>query len=172
MSQLTLFLAGGGAVVVLLAISAFFSSSEIALFSLSPEWIAERVAAGEGRAGSLERLRDDPHRLLVTILVGNNVVNIAISSIITVLVARTLSGGVAVAVATVVASSLVLVCGEIVPKSYGLGNAESWSLRVVKPLAVIERVLYPLVFVFDGLTRQLSDVLGGDEHIEDPYVDE
>lgn len=115
----TLLLAGSGAVVVLLAGSAFFPSSEIAMVSVSPEWLSEQAGAGDERAASLDRLRSDPHRLLVTILVGNNVVTVA----------------------TVVASALVLVCGEIVPKSYGLGNAESWSLRMVGPLAVVETLL-------------------------------
>ncbi|MEF8870831.1 MAG: DUF21 domain-containing protein [Haloarculaceae archaeon] len=66
----------------------------------------------------------------------------------------------------------LLVCGEIVPKSYGLGNAEEWSLWMVKPLTAVERVLYPLVFIFDGLTRKISAMLGGDEHIEEPYTDD
>jgi Mg2+/Co2+ transporter CorB len=168
----TLLAAGSGAVVLLLAVSAFFSSSEIAMFSVSPEWVRERANAGDERAVSLDALRSDPHRLLVTILVGNNVVNVAISSIVTVLVAQSFSGGVAITLATVIASALVLICGEIVPKSYGLGNAEEWSLRMVGPLAVVETLLSPLVTVFDVLTRYIGGLLGGDEHIEEPYTDD
>lgn len=170
MQHLTLAL-GSVSVVVLLAISAFFSSSEIALFSLPADWI-DQTEAGDDRVATLSRLRDDPHRLLVTLLVGNNVVNVAISSIVTVLLARVLSGGVAVAAATVLASSLVLVCGEIVPKSYGLGNAQRWSLRVARPLALVEKFLYPLVAVFDAFTRRIGSALGGDAHIEEPYTDD
>jgi Mg2+/Co2+ transporter CorB len=172
MTAATLLVAGSAAVVVLLVISAFFSSSEIAMFSVSQDWIRESADGGDERAARLDTLRSDPHRLLVSILVGNNVVNVAISSIVTVIVAQSFSGGIAVTVATVVASALVLVCGEIVPKSYGLGNAESWSLRMVGPLGVVETVLSPLVFVFDGLTRRIGALLGGDQHIEDPYTDD
>lgn len=69
----------------LLAASAFVSSTAIAVFSLSREWLDERVAAQDRRAAVLVGLRDDPHRLLVTLLVGNNLVKVAISGILAVL---------------------------------------------------------------------------------------
>jgi CBS domain containing-hemolysin-like protein len=159
------------AVVGLLAASAFFSSTEIAVFSLPQEWLTDRVAAGDPRAAVLADLRDDPHRLLVTLLVGNNVVTVAISSILAVLLADRFSGGVAVALTTVVASAVVLVFGEILPKSYGLGNAESWSLRAARPVSLVERSLYPVVVVFDVVTRYAGTALGGDPDIEEPYTD-
>lgn len=159
-----------GAIVVLLGVSAFFSSSEIAVFSLSSDWVTAQAAKGDRRAVSLQGLLDDSHRLLVTILVGNNVVNIAISSIITAVVVGRLPAGSAVAVATVVASFIVLVFGEIIPKSYGLGNAEQWSLHVARPLSAIEVGLFPLVIVFDSLTRRVSVIFGGDQRIERSYM--
>ncbi|MCX2819621.1 DUF21 domain-containing protein [Haladaptatus sp. F3-133] len=97
-------------VTVLLGVSAFFSSTEIAVFSLP----SEKVGVGED-SEALARLRSDPHRLLVTILVGNNVVNVAVSSIVTLLVAQRLSGGAAAVVATTSASVLILILGEIIP---------------------------------------------------------
>lgn len=155
----------------LLVASAFFSSSETAIFSLSQTWLAERAADGDADAVRLADLREDPHRLLVTLLVGNNAVNVAISSLTTLLLVEFLPPAWVVPVATVVVSSVVLVCGEIVPKSYGLGNAETWSLRVVGPVAAVERLLYPLVVAFDVVTRAASDRLGGRPDIEDPFVD-
>ncbi|WP_247005891.1 CNNM domain-containing protein [Halorientalis litorea] len=80
--------------------------------------------------------------------------------------------GSAVTVATVVASFVVLVFGEIVPKSYGLGNAGQWARRVAVPISLVERLLYPLVAVFDFITRWLNARLGGDSGIEQPYLDE
>ena len=165
-------LIGVVAVIVLLACSAFFSSSEIAVFSLTPAWIHDRAAGNDTRARVLQELHGDPHRLLVTVLVGNNVVNIAIASIVTVLVASVLPPGQTVTVATVVVSVLVLVFGEIVPKSFGLGNAETWSLTVARPLRVIELALLPLVIVFDLLTRRLGTMVGGRETIEGQYTEE
>jgi len=158
------------ALIGLLAASAFFSSTEIAVFSLSRAWLDERVAT-DRRASILAELRDDPHRLLVTLLVGNNVVNVAISSILAVLLADRFSGGVAVAVTTVVASSVVLVFGEILPKAYGLGHAEEWSLTTARPVWVVERLLWPVVVVFDVVTRRAGAMVGADPDIEEPYTE-
>ncbi len=160
------------AVVILLLFSAFFSSSESAIFSLPAEWIQTTSKDSTRDSRTLHQLRANPHRLLVTLLVGNNLVNIAITSIITLLVARFVSPGFTVVIATLSVSVLVLVFGEIVPKSYGLGHAESWSLRVARPISYVERVLRPLVTVFDIITRWLTTLIGGDQHIEKPYLDD
>jgi len=166
-----LLLAVGVAVtIVLLACSAFFSSSETAIFSLSPDHDAV-PGDGDRRELALTSLREDPHRLLVTLLVGNNVVNVAISSIITVLVARSLPPGPAVLAATVVTSTLVLVFGEIVPKAYGLGNAMEWSLTVAPVVALVEKLLSPLISLFDWVTRAINRYIEGEPDIERPYID-
>lgn len=171
MVDLTLAWVGTAVTVVLLAVSAFFSSSETAIFSLPAEWFDEQDTTSDDRVAVLKELRDDPHRLLVTLLVGNNVVNVAISSIVTVVLASYASAGVAVTAATVLTSCAVLIFGEIVPKSYGLGNAERWSLVVAGPIALFERVLSPLVTVFDVVTRHLTNWVGGKSDIEEPYTD-
>lgn len=168
----TLLLVGGGAVVVLVAFSAFFSSSEIAIFTLTDDWMDEQARSGDVRARLLADLRSDPHRLLVTILVGNNIVNVAISSIITAVLVTYLPAGWAVTAATVLAGSIVLVFGEIVPKSYAHGNPTRWALVVARPLGFVERALYPIVLVFDGITRRMTGALGGDRDIEEVYLDE
>jgi Mg2+/Co2+ transporter CorB len=94
MSTLAIALAGIVATGGLFALSSFFSSSENAIFSLSDEAIADRHTA-DPRVEVLREHRSDPHRLLVTLLVGNNVVNLAIGSITTALVLEYLSAGVA-----------------------------------------------------------------------------
>jgi CBS domain containing-hemolysin-like protein len=161
---------GGTTIVVLLALSAFFSSSEIAMFSLAPHRVEAMVEDGLRGASTLEALKDDPHRLLVTILVGNNVVNIAMSSIATGLLAIYVSQSVAVFVATFGITALVLLFGESAPKSYAVENTESWALRIAKPLELSEYLLFPLVVTFDYLTRQLNRVTGGRGEIESTYV--
>lgn len=160
------------AIAVLVGLSAFFSSSETAIFTLPDRWLGEQASSSDPRVQRLIELRSDPHRLLVTILAGNNIVNVAIASLTTALFLEHLPTGPAVSVATVVASLLVLIVGEIVPKSYGLGHATTWATRVAGPLAVVERVLYPLVVVLDLLTRRVNAVLGGDLDIEQPYLEE
>ena len=162
---------GGLAVVLLLGLSAFFSSSEIAVFSLQKDWIAQQAATGDRRAQVLQELYDNPHRLLVTLLVGNNIVNIAISSIITVLVASYLSPGPAVVATTVVTSFLILIFGEIVPKAFGLGNAQDWALTVASPVRLVERVLSPLITLFDGITSRINALIPVETDIEKPYLD-
>lgn len=167
-------LAGAIAVVVLLAFSAFFSGSEIAIFSLERHRLEALVERGgevrDGRARRLQRLRENPHRLLVTILVGNNLVNIAIASIVSVILAATVSPAAAVIISTFGISALVLVFGEITPKSYGVANAESVALRVARPVALVQRVLYPVVVLFDEVSRAINRVTGGGDDIERPYV--
>ncbi|QZP36450.1 hemolysin family protein [Halobaculum magnesiiphilum] len=169
-STLSLPAVGGGIILVLLACSAFFSSSEIAIFSVDRHRVGP-LAETSGRAGTiLEALRSDPHRLLVTILVGNNVVNIAMSSIATAILVDALPAGIAVTVATVVLTVVVLVFGEIVPKSYGVANAESWALRTAPTLRRFQRAAGPVVTAFDAVTRRLSAAIGGESAIEAPYV--
>ena len=143
---------GGTTIVVLLALSAFFSSSEIAMFSLAPHRVEAMVDDGRRGASTLQALKDDPHRLLVTILVGNNVVNIAMSSIATGLLAIYVSQSIAVFVATFGITALVLLFGESAPKSYAVENTESWALRIAKPLELSEYLLFPLVVTFDSIS--------------------
>ena len=158
------------AVSVLLVASAFFSASEIAIFSLERHRLGSLLERADPRADSLARLREDPHRLLVTILVGNNVVNVAIASVTTLVLAELLGPGVGLVAATLGTSALVLVFGEISPKSYGVANAESLSLRVARPRATLQRVLSPAVSFFDAVSRAITSVTGGEIEIEKPYV--
>jgi len=160
------------AVCVLVALSAFFSSTETAIFTLSADWLADQDAGSDRRISVLQGLRENPHRLLVTILVGNNVVNIAIASLTTVLLIEFLPAGSAVTASTVVTSCVVLIFGEIVPKSYGLSQAKRWALVVARPVQVVGWVLYPVVVVFDLITRSINGLIGGDSQIEQPYLDE
>jgi len=158
------------AIFLLLVLSAFFSSSEIAMFSLADhrvESLAEESTTGQ----LLKHLREDPHRLLVTILVGNNLVNIAMSSIATGLLSFYLgNGGLAVVLATVGITALVLLFGESAPKSYAIENTESWALRISRPLQWAEYLLLPLIVLFDYLTRAVNKVTGGRSAIETSYI--
>lgn len=157
-------------IVVLIGLSAFFSSSEIALFSLPSHRIDALVEEGLPGADTVASLKEDPHRLLVTILVGNNIVNIAMSSIATGVLAFHVSQGQAVAIATFGITAVVLLFGESAPKSYAVENTESWSRRVARPLKYSEYVLLPLVVTFDYLTRVVNSVTGGGSAIESSYV--
>ncbi|MFC6615134.1 hemolysin family protein [Halopenitus salinus] len=149
-----------GIIAILLCVSAFFSASEIAIFSLERHRVAALSAGTDPDGPVLARLRDDPHRLLVTILVGNNVVNITMASLATATLAAAYGPGAGVTIATAVMSVLILVVGEIAPKSYGVANAERIALAVARPIAFVERVLSPVVTVFEGVVSVVERVTG------------
>ncbi|GAB7011974.1 hemolysin family protein [Halolamina salina] len=161
---------GVAMLVVLIGFSAFFSSSEIAMFGLESHRVDSLVEEGVPGANLVQDLLADPHRLLVTILVGNNIANVAMSSIATWLFGFYLSEGQAVLAATFGITTVVLLFGESAPKSYAVENTESWSLRIARPLKWAERLLLPLIVVFDYLTQVINRVTGGGSAIEDSYV--
>ncbi|WP_243637935.1 hemolysin family protein, partial [Natrarchaeobius oligotrophus] len=167
-STVTIF--GALAVVVLIALSGFFSSSEIAMFNLPKHRLEGMVEDGIEGSALVKELKDDPHRLLVTILVGNNIVNIAMSSIATAVLSIHFGGLLGVILATFGITAIVLLFGESVPKSYAVENTESWAIRISKPLKGTEYLLFPLIVLFDYLTRQVNKLTGSTGAIESPYV--
>ncbi len=169
-AQSTVTALGVFAVVVLIALSGFFSSSEIAMFSLPKHRVDGMVDEGVPGSTLVRELKSDPHRLLVTILVGNNIVNIAMSSIATALLSIYFGGLVGVILATFGITAIVLLFGESAPKSYAVENTESWAVRIAKPLKATEFFLYPLIVVFDRLTRRINKLTGSTGAIETPYV--
>ncbi|ELY45922.1 hemolysin family protein [Natronorubrum sulfidifaciens] len=168
--QSTVTVFGALAVAVLIGLSGFFSSSEIAMFNLPKHRLEGMVEDDVAGAELVKSLKDDPHRLLVTILVGNNIVNIAMSSIATAILSLYFGGLVGVLLATFGITALVLLFGESVPKSYAVENTESWAIRISKPLKATEYLLYPLIVLFDYLTRQVNKLTGSTGAIESPYV--
>ncbi|RQG94419.1 hemolysin family protein [Natrarchaeobius chitinivorans] len=167
-STVTIF--GVVAVAVLIALSGFFSSSEIAMFNLPKHRLEGMVEEGIEGSELVKELKDDPHRLLVTILVGNNIVNIAMSSIATAVLSIHFGGLLGVILATFGITAIVLLFGESVPKSYAVENTESWAIRISKPLKGTEYLLFPLIVLFDYLTRQVNKLTGSTGAIESPYV--
>jgi len=163
---LTLVAFGIVAICLLTAISAFFSSSELAVFSVTRHRIDSLAAADAPGAAALAKLRADPHRFLVTALVSNNVANIAAASVATTVLIEFLPANQAATGATVVTSFFVIVFGEIAPKSYAVANAERHALRVARPVVVLQRLLRPVLFVFEAATGAINRLTGGDSHFE------
>ncbi|CZR96363.1 MULTISPECIES: HlyC/CorC family transporter [unclassified Clostridioides] len=145
--------------IVLLMGSAFFSASETALMSLSK--IRIRYMQDEGVKGAklVSSLIESPNKLLSSILVGNNVVNIAATSISTSLFIG-LMGEKGVALATAVMTVLVLIFGEITPKTIAASNSEKVSLLVSKPIKVIIFILRPIVWIFNIITSVIFKLFG------------
>ena len=134
-------------VVILVALSAFFSASETAFSTVNKIRLKNYADNGNRKAKIALFIAENYDRALSTILIGNNIVNIASSSIATVL-AVALLGPSGAAVATVVMTIVVLTFGEVLPKSLAKENSERLSLAVAKVLRVLRTVTYPLVFLF------------------------
>ncbi len=156
---------------VLLFLSGFFSGSETALISLNRFRVRKLVEAGDKNADILERLLENPDKLLATILVGNNLVNIAAAAIATSL-AMTFFGRAGIGVATGVMTLLVLVFGEITPKGFATKNAEKISLGVARPIDLLVKILYPIVEVLEIVTNPLLKILGGETQKRTPFITE
>ncbi|WP_256402185.1 hemolysin family protein [Halorubrum salinum] len=163
----TIALAGVAAIVVLTAVSAFFSSSELAVFSVASHRVDSLVAAGVPGSESLAALREDSHRFLVTALVSNNIANIAAASVATAVFVRFgFSAGTAATGSTAVTSVFIIVFGEIAPKSYAVAHAERHALRVSRLVLAIQRVLRPVLYLFEALSGVVNRFTGGESSIE------
>jgi len=170
LAQTTVTVVGICLILLLLVGSGFFSSSEIALFSLPAHQIDAMVEEGLPGAGAVKSLKEDPHKLLVTILVGNNMVNITMSSVSTTIVGFYFDPGTAVIVSSLGITSMVLIFGESAPKSYAVENTEVHARRVARGLKVVEKVLWPLITLFYYLTGIVNRITGGSSSIEESYV--
>ncbi|MEG2672935.1 MAG: hemolysin family protein, partial [Ruthenibacterium sp.] len=141
--------------IVLLLFSAFFSASETALSSVNKIRLRNKAEDGDAKAGVALQLSDDFDRTLSAILIGNNVVNIASASLATV-VATALLGANGAAIATAIITVLVLVFGEILPKSFAKENAERVTLATATPLRFVKIALTPVVWIFVQIKHLLT----------------
>lgn len=138
--------------VILLAISAFFSAAEIALFSLSHAKVKNLVDKKIPGAKLIEKLKNQPHELLITILIGNNVVNILAASFATSWAIKAF-GDVGIGIATGVMTVVILFFGEIFPKSLAAAHAQTIALLLIKPLYVMYVILKPVAFLFRFVSK-------------------
>ena len=139
-------------IVVLLVFSAMFSSSETAFSSVNKIRLKNYAAQGNKRAEKALKIANAFDDALTAILIGNNIVNILSTSISTVLFTELLGPG-GVGVATAVMTVLVLIFGEIMPKSYAKNNAEKCALFFAGFLSVIVKIMTPVTFIFKQLQK-------------------
>lgn len=143
------------ALVVLVALSAYFSATETAFSSLNALRLKSLAAGGNRRAAQALKLAADYDKLLSTILIGNNVVNIGATSIATVLFVRQF-GDMGASLSTVVMTVLVLIFGEVTPKSMAKEAPESWAMIAAPALRALLVVLAPLNFLFSQWKRLVA----------------
>ena len=151
-----------GGIVLLLVLSGFFSGSETALTAASRGKLKSRAEKGDIGAERALAVTEDGERLIGSILLGNNLVNILATSLATALLTRVF-GESGVALATLVMTLLVLIFAEVLPKTYAIANAESAASSVARPIALIVQVLAPVVafvrFIVRGILRLFGVII-------------
>ena len=151
-----------------LVLSAFFSSSEAAFLSLQRTRIAHLLSEGVPGARRVANMLNEPERLLSTILLGNNLVNVAFSAVITVVVVKRVeiiagkeNEGIGVVIATMLGTITLLVLGEVIPKTIAVRNSERIAFLYSYPLKWGEYLLFPFVVVLQWITKMFSSRVGG-----------
>ncbi len=157
--------------IILLVLSGFFSMSETALMALSKIRIRHMVEDEVKGAKLVEKLTKDPNKLLGAILIGNNIVNILASSLATTLFVNAL-GASGVGIATAVMTVLVLIFGEITPKSIAKQKSEQVALKVSKPISIIVKLFKPFIGIFSFISSGFIRLLGGDPKASEPFITE
>ena len=143
--------------IICLILSGFFSGSEVALFSITRAKVRTLVNEKTKGAEALATLKKNPDRFLITILIGNNIVNILAASVATaVSIAYLGETGVAVSIATAVVVVLLLVFGEIGPKMYATRNAAHISLLIAPVILLLSRFLSPVIYVFNLFAGKMT----------------
>jgi putative hemolysin len=148
-------------IVICLLLSAFFSSAEVAIISMSRIRVKHLLSNDVKFADLLESFKKNPGIFLSAILLGNTLVNIAIATMCTILAVNMFGENVGAIVATVTATVLVLVLGEVIPKTLASHNNEKLALAYTIPVQLVIWVLYPFVWVLSkigaGFTRIVTD---------------
>ena len=137
--------------IILLILSAFFSATEVAFVSLSDSKVSAMVKKRRKRANLIKKLTSNRRRLLITILIGNNIVNIAAASLATIVTSEFFSSAV-LGITTGIMTLLILIFGEIIPKSYAANSAEKFAAFSAPLLRLLSLVGLPFIIIFEGLT--------------------
>lgn len=155
----TAFWISAGAILLLLVFSAFFSGSETALTAASRGKLRSKSDKGDKGAERALSITEDSERLIGSVLLGNNFVNILASALATALFTR-IFGDSGVALATLVMTLLVLIFAEVLPKTYAITRPEEAASSVSAPIRVIILVLTPIVTVIRFITRLILAAFG------------
>ncbi len=158
---------------VLMLLSAFFSGSETALFSVNRLRMRQMYEeADNARAGVVLRLLEDPGRVLTTLLMGNNIVNVAASVLATAFLVDQFGPQRGALYSIILMTALLLIIGEATPKTFAAKYADSVAIWVARPIEWLNVVLYPLIRVLSAVSALLVRPLGGRVNLRSPLVTE
>jgi len=157
-----------GIILFLLVLSGFFSGSETALTAASRGKLRGQADKGSRGAERALKITEDNERLIGSVLLGNNLVNILAASMATALFTR-LFGESGVALATLIMTFLVLIFAEVLPKTYAITNAETAAAAVSRPIAIVVLIFSPIVtavrFLVRGILRLFGVTIDPDSNI-------
>lgn len=154
---------------ILLFLSGAFSASETALFSLSKLRIKRLQARQPSVARIVLELLNSPRKTLTSILIGNMLVNVCASAIAT-SIAVELMGDVGVGIAVGIMTFLLLVFGEVTPKTFAIRNAEALAIRIAKPLYWFAQILFPVRWFLKKITDFFYNRLVGKKAAREPLI--
>ncbi|MBQ9862444.1 MAG: HlyC/CorC family transporter [Lachnospiraceae bacterium] len=144
---------------ILLIFSAFFSSAETALSLVTKVKLHAMEEEGKKHVKLLNKIMDNYDRVITTILIGNNIVNLSASSLATIITLK-LWGNIYVSVATGVLTFIVLIFGEIVPKTIARRKSDEMALSFAPIINIIIIVLFPIVFIIEKFSKFILFILG------------
>jgi len=147
------------AFLVCLALSAFFSSAESAFIALPKLRIRYLVESGVKGAEKLATVADKPERLLATVLLGNNLVNIAAATLGTIMAVTFWGLPWGPVIATVGVTAIILVFGEVIPKTFAVHHAQRLSLIYASPLRIIELCFYPFILALERIGLRFTRIV-------------
>lgn len=147
---------------ILLILSAFFSSTETALTTVSHTRMKTLADNGNKRARKVLAVTENKEKMLSAILIGNNIVNLSASSLATTLAVR-IFGSMGAGIATGILTFLILIFGEITPKNRAQKNAAKISLQRASIISALMWILTPLIFLINHISRFFLHITGGDK---------
>lgn len=145
--------------LILIALSALFSSSETAFFSLHAARIRLLKEKGALNANLIEKLKKNPEKLLITVLVGNTLVSLSTASYATALAIRAY-GSIGLGIVTGITAVALLILGEMIPKSIAYADNVKVAQYTAYPLYIFTIILWPLVFILNTLNKKLKKLFG------------
>jgi len=153
-------------IFILLCFSAFFSGSETALFSLGSIKLFQLKESNHPKAPLIQELIEKPRRLLISILIGNEFINITASALAASL-CISLLGNQGKWIAIAIMTPLILIFGEVLPKTIAVSYSEKFSLWVAQPISIFSRAIFPVRWIIRKLVDRVNALFGKQKRREE-----
>lgn len=144
--------------LILLLLSGFFSGAEVALLSVTEVKIRTYLKENKKGARALCKLKESPRRMIIIILIGNNIVNVSAASMTAIIAAEHFGSG-GLGLATGILTLLILIFGEITPKTFANKNSSAISLLISRPIYYFGVVIHPVVLFLEWITTMMHKVV-------------